>query len=102
VRRAGPVRLRPILMTAIATMMAAIPPALGLGAGSEIRRPMAIGVIGGLIVSTMLSLLVVPAFYVVADRLKSRLAAIWRRRRAGRSEPIGDKGIVSAPAPHRR
>jgi hydrophobe/amphiphile efflux-1 (HAE1) family protein len=67
--KAGPVRLRPILMTATATMMAAIPPALGLGSGAEIRMPMAIAVIGGLVLSTALSLLVVPAFYVVADKL---------------------------------
>ncbi|MCX6559734.1 MAG: efflux RND transporter permease subunit [Candidatus Aminicenantes bacterium] len=68
-QKAGPIRLRPILMTATATMMAAIPPALGLGSGSEIRVPMAIGVIGGLLLSTVLSLVVVPAFYVVADKL---------------------------------
>jgi hydrophobe/amphiphile efflux-1 (HAE1) family protein len=69
-RRAGPVRLRPILMTSIATMMAAVPAALALGAGSETRQPMAIAVLGGLSVSTLLSLVVVPAFYVVADRNK--------------------------------
>ena len=68
-KKAGPIRLRPILMTATATMMAAIPPALGLGSGSEIRMPMAIGVIGGLILSTILSLVVVPSFYVIADKL---------------------------------
>ncbi len=67
--KAGPIRLRPILMTATATLMAAIPPALGLGPGSEIRMPMAIGVIGGLVLSTALSLVVVPAFYVIADKL---------------------------------
>jgi len=66
--RAGPIRLRPILMTAVATLMAAIPPALGLGSGSEIRTPMAIAVIGGLVLSTVLSLIVVPAFYVVVDK----------------------------------
>jgi len=76
---AGPVRLRPILMTSVATLMAAIPPALGLGPGSEIRTPMAIAVIGGVIVSTALSLLVVPAFYVVADETLTRLRARWRR-----------------------
>jgi hydrophobe/amphiphile efflux-1 (HAE1) family protein len=69
--KAGPVRLRPILMTAVATMMAAVPSALGLGPGKETRGPMADAVIGGLILSTALSLLVVPAFYVVADRLRS-------------------------------
>ncbi|MGE0638916.1 MAG: efflux RND transporter permease subunit [Thermoanaerobaculia bacterium] len=73
--RAGPVRLRPILMTSAATMMAAIPAALGLGAGSETRAPMAVAVIGGLIVSTALSLLVVPAFYFLSDRIKERLTS---------------------------
>ena len=66
--KAGPIRLRPILMTAMATMMAAIPPALGLGSGAEIRRPMGIAVIGGLVLSTVLSLVVVPSFYVIADK----------------------------------
>ncbi|HEX8792623.1 MAG TPA: efflux RND transporter permease subunit, partial [Polyangiaceae bacterium] len=70
--RAGPIRLRPILMTAVATMMAAVPSALGLGPGKETRGPMADAVIGGLILSTALSLLVVPAFYVVADRLQRK------------------------------
>src|SRR5581483_2161726 len=79
--RAGPVRLRPILMTAVATMMAAVPSALGLGPGKETRGPMADAVIGGLVLSTALSLLVVPAFYVVADRLKSK-------SRAGAAAPI--------------
>ena len=67
--KAGPIRLRPILMTATATLMAAIPPALGIGSGSEIRMPMAIAVIGGLVLSTILSLVVVPAFYVVSDKV---------------------------------
>jgi multidrug efflux pump subunit AcrB len=73
--RAGPVRLRPILMTAVATLMAAVPSSLGLGPGAETRGPMADAVIGGLVLSTALSLLVVPAFYVVADRLRSRKPA---------------------------
>ncbi len=78
--KAGPVRLRPILMTSTATMMAAVPASLGLGAGSETRAPMAIAVIGGLFVSTALSLLVVPAFYLLADRGKEALARKFRRR----------------------
>jgi multidrug efflux pump subunit AcrB len=72
-RRAGPVRLRPILMTAVATLMAAVPSAMGLGPGAETRGPMADAIIGGLILSTILSLFVVPAFYVVSDRIKQRL-----------------------------
>lgn len=70
--KAGPIRLRPILMTATATLMAAVPSALGLGPGKETRGPMAVAVIGGLILSTALSLLVVPCFYLVADRLRSK------------------------------
>ena len=70
--KAGPIRLRPILMTATATLMAAIPPALGIGAGAEIRMPMAIAVIGGLVLSTALSLIVVPSFYVVSDKLAGK------------------------------
>jgi multidrug efflux pump subunit AcrB len=79
--RSGPVRLRPILMTATATLMAAVPSAMGLGPGAETRGPMADAVIGGLILSTVLSLLVVPAFYVVADKLRSgrRLAPVPER-----------------------
>jgi hydrophobe/amphiphile efflux-1 (HAE1) family protein len=81
-KKAGPIRLRPILMTATATMMAAIPPALGLGSGSEIRVPMAIGVIGGLILSTLLSLVVVPSFYVIADKLT------FKKKKAAAVEPL--------------
>ena len=66
---AGPVRLRPILMTSLATIAAAVPTALGLGAGAETRQPMAIAVLGGIIISTLMSLIVVPAFYVLAERL---------------------------------
>ena len=74
--KAGPVRLRPIMMTSIATLMAAVPPALALGPGSETRGPMAVAIIGGLVISTALSLLVVPAFFVVADRAKTK-ASGW-------------------------
>jgi hydrophobe/amphiphile efflux-1 (HAE1) family protein len=77
VLEAGPIRLRPILMTTAATMMAAVPSALGLGAGAETRGPMAIAVLGGLTLSTALSLLVVPSFYVLSDRAKQR---IFKRR----------------------
>jgi hydrophobe/amphiphile efflux-1 (HAE1) family protein len=69
-RQAGPIRLRPILMTSLATMLAAVPLAIGLGPGSEIRKPMAMAVIGGVFISTVLSLVVVPAFYVVIDRFR--------------------------------
>ncbi|OFZ78715.1 MAG: hypothetical protein A3K03_09615 [Bdellovibrionales bacterium RIFOXYD1_FULL_44_7] len=66
---ACPVRLRPILMTSIATIAGAIPPALAIGPGAESRIPMALSVIGGVIVSTLLTLLVVPCVYLMLDRL---------------------------------
>jgi multidrug efflux pump subunit AcrB len=78
-RIAGPRRLRPILMTSVTTMMSAVPAALALGPGSETRAPMAAAVLGGLIVSTALSLLVVPAFYVLLEQLKGWVAARFTR-----------------------
>jgi len=80
VTRAGPVRLRPILMTSAATLMAAVPAAIGLGQGSEVRTPMAIGVIGGVLLSTVLSLLVVPCFYIFSDRVQEKLLKLRKRR----------------------
>jgi multidrug efflux pump subunit AcrB len=65
--------MRPILMTSTATMMAAVPVSLGLGAGSETRAPMAIAVIGGLITSTLLSLFYVPIVFTYVDDAKKWL-----------------------------
>ena len=70
---AAPVRLRPILMTTAATILGMLPIALGLGAGAELRAPMAIAIIGGLITSTLLSLIVVPVVYALLDDLNLRL-----------------------------
>ncbi len=69
---AGPRRLRPILMTSAATVAAAIPTAIGLGEGGEIRKPMAIAIIGGVFVSTALSLFVVPAFTLLLEGRRRR------------------------------
>jgi len=65
---AGQIRLRPILMTTLTTILGLTPMALGLGEGAEIRSPMAITVIGGLLVSTLLTLVVIPTAYSVFDR----------------------------------
>jgi HAE1 family hydrophobic/amphiphilic exporter-1 len=69
---ACPVRLRPILMTSLATIAGAIPEAAALGPGAEIIRPMAIAVIGGVIVSTFLTLFVVPCAYSLLSRLEGK------------------------------
>jgi hydrophobe/amphiphile efflux-1 (HAE1) family protein len=67
VLEACPIRLRPILMTSIATIAGALPPALAVGPGAEIQRPMALALVGGMAVSTLMTLFVVPAAYSVLD-----------------------------------
>jgi len=69
---AGPVRLRPIVMTTAAAILGMAPIALGLGAGAELRAPMAVAIIGGLLASTLLSLVVVPVVYQLLDRWRPR------------------------------
>jgi multidrug efflux pump len=73
----GRIRLRPILMTSVSTIMGAVPIAYGLGAGSTSRRPLGYAIIGGIVFSTFLTLFLVPAAYVLFDGLRER-------RRAGR------------------
>ena len=65
--QACPMRLRPILMTAVSTIAGVIPTAIGIGTGAEARRPMAIAILGGMITSTFLTLYVVPAIYTYFD-----------------------------------
>jgi multidrug efflux pump subunit AcrB len=68
---ACPVRLRPILMTSVATVAGAVPAALGWGPGAETRAPMARGIIGGIVLSTLVTLVLVPLFYVLIERLRA-------------------------------
>jgi HAE1 family hydrophobic/amphiphilic exporter-1 len=72
---AGKVRLRPIMMTSLAMIFGMLPLALGSGEGSETRAPMAHAIIGGLISSTLLTLVVVPVVYTYLDNLRG-----WIRR----------------------
>jgi HAE1 family hydrophobic/amphiphilic exporter-1 len=65
---AGRARLRPILMTTLTTVLGLLPMAIGFGEGSEVRTPMAIAVIGGLLASTLLTLVVIPVVYSLLDR----------------------------------
>ena len=83
---ACPVRLRPILMTSVATIAGALPPALALGPGAELQRPMALALVGGMIVSTGFTLFVVPAAYSLIDD-----AVAWNDARKSRGE-----GLVAA------
>jgi HAE1 family hydrophobic/amphiphilic exporter-1 len=91
VLEAGPVRLRPVLMTAVSTILGMLPVACGQGDGSEWRRPMGVISIGGLATSTFLTLLVVPVFYTFVAQAHDVLASLVRRvlaalrSRAGRA-----------------
>lgn len=92
---AGPVRLRPILMTSLSMILAMIPIALGLSAGGEFRQPMSIAIMGGMITSTLLTLLVVPLAYGVVVGFQDRMDARRKRRQAKReSEQLEKTGIL--------
>lgn len=73
--KACPVRLRPVLMTSVATLFAAFPLIVGTGIGIETRRPMGLVIIGGTIISTIFTLFIVPIFYLILSRFKSKSAA---------------------------
>ena len=72
-------RARPIVMTSLAMMAGMLPTALGIGAGAAFRQPMAVAVIGGLITSTVLSLVIVPVVYEIVDDIEA-----WLKPRLGR------------------
>jgi HAE1 family hydrophobic/amphiphilic exporter-1 len=77
-KEAGRIRLRPILMTAFSTIAGILPIAIGFGAGAESRRPMGIAVVGGMMTSTLLTLVVIPVIYT----LFSDVGEAFTRRRA--------------------
>jgi multidrug efflux pump len=85
-------RFRPILMTTMAALLGALPLAIGMGEGSELRRPLGISIIGGLIVSQLLTLYTTPVIYLYLDRFRLWSQRVWRRRSgvAPSGGPAGD------------
>ncbi|MEO7056737.1 MAG: efflux RND transporter permease subunit, partial [Caldimonas sp.] len=83
VREACLLRFRPILMTTLAAGLGALPLAIGFGEGAELRRPLGVAIIGGLVASQVLTLLTTPVIYVLLDKLRKR-----RRGRVGVAEPV--------------
>ena len=79
---AGPIRLRPIMMTTLAMILAMLPVAAAIGRGSEFRAPLGIVIIGGLTLSTLLTLFVIPASYTLFDDLSNAISGVMQRRRA--------------------
>src|SRR5262249_12743001 len=84
------VRFRPIMMTTMAALMGTLPIALGLGAGGEARRPLGLAVVGGLVVSQLLTLYITPVFYILLERcqgLTRRFRRPARKMAAAAAEP---------------
>jgi HAE1 family hydrophobic/amphiphilic exporter-1 len=93
VLHACPVRLRPILMTSLATMASAVPLALGYGPGAETRAPLARSIIGGIFLSTLVTLIIVPIMYVLFDRFGA-----WLRVLAQRKPKVPGRRWMAQPA----
>ena len=85
---AGPARLRPIIMTTLTLILGMLPLALSLGPGTEMRSGMAVVLIGGLTTSTLLTLVLVPVVYTIAEELRVKVPALFgRRAKAGETAP---------------
>ena len=100
IHQASLLRFRPILMTTMAALLSAVPLAIGFGEGAELRRPLGIAIVGGLIVSQLLTLFTTPVIYLGFARQALRLQE-WRARRAAmraEREAAGGSAAVAAPA----
>jgi HAE1 family hydrophobic/amphiphilic exporter-1 len=95
---AGAIRLRPILMTALSLIAGSLPIAIGMGEGSEVRRGLSIVVIGGMVTSTLLTLLVVPTAYSLLEGLTRRVGGLFRRKSSSPT-PVAVAGDGTAPMP---
>jgi multidrug efflux pump len=94
IRRACILRFRPIMMTTMAALLGALPLAIGFGEGAELRRPLGISIVGGLIVSQMLTLYTTPVIYLYLDRFRLWCHRLWGRRGGRQAADLGAGGGV--------
>ncbi|HEV2607835.1 MAG TPA: efflux RND transporter permease subunit, partial [Xanthomonadaceae bacterium] len=89
-------RFRPIMMTTMSAMFGAVPLAIGFGEGSEMRRPLGVAIVGGLLVSQLLTLYTTPVVYLYLDRF-----SLWSKRRWARfhGDPAGKSSLPTPPRP---
>jgi multidrug efflux pump len=85
--RACQLRFRPIMMTTMAAMLGAVPLAIGSGDGAELRRPLGITIVGGLLMSQLLTLYTTPVVYLYLDRFRLWALRLWRRNHPGYDLP---------------
>jgi len=91
IREACLLRFRPIMMTTMAAMLGAVPLAIGFGEGAELRRPLGIAIVGGLLVSQVLTLYTTPVIYLYLDRFR-----LWAQARKARGASV-PPGVEPAP-----
>jgi multidrug efflux pump len=88
---AGLLRFRPIMMTTMAALFGALPLAMGSGVGSELRRPLGIAIVGGLVVSQLLTLYTTPVVYLALDRLAARFRRDLGQEPVPEAVPVGQR-----------
>jgi HAE1 family hydrophobic/amphiphilic exporter-1 len=86
------IRFRPIMMTTMAALMGTLPIAIGFGAGAESRRPLGLAVVGGLIVSQLLTLYITPVVYYYMDRFQQKVSGWIGKRRKREKEGVVQAG----------
>jgi HAE1 family hydrophobic/amphiphilic exporter-1 len=98
IREAALIRFRPIIMTTLAALLGSLPIAIGAGAGSELRQPLGIAIVGGLCVSQVLTLYITPVVYIYLDKVDSLLAGRRRKRPVQVEEAAAGHDAMPAPA----